>query len=206
MLTVIHNSVKKDKTSIYSNESETEENNLNTSSKILFIILLSLFNTGCGNEMNSKSKIWNFDSIQYSNELYLFQTDDRFGEWGGNTYFIRLYRPNQKDSLRLDYKEYEGKVGPPEPPDVNSNLKINWFSGQPVINEKLGIIATVEELKMISNAIQELLVTKVNNDEFVAMSGIINRIMYSDSSLIVEDYPSISWEEFQKLKRKITME
>jgi len=175
-------------------------------SNISIIILIAVFAVGCGNEVNQKSTNWNFDSIQHNNELYLFHTDDRFGEWGGNTYVIKLYRPAQKEELRIDYKEYEGKAGPPDPPAPNSNDKINWLSGQPIINEKLGLVATVEELKLISTAIQELILTKANNDEFITMSGIVNRIMYSDSSLIVEDYPSTTWEEFQKLKQKIINE
>ncbi len=47
---------------------------------------------GCNNSVESNYSNWNFESIQYQNELYLIQTDDRFGEWGGNTYLIRVYR------------------------------------------------------------------------------------------------------------------
>jgi len=179
---------------------------LNKSFKISIIIILTLFTLRCGNDISQKNTNWNFDSIQHNNELYLFHTDDRFGEWGGNTYVVKLYRPFQKNELRIDYKEYEGKIGPPDPPDANSNEKVNWFSGQSILNEKLGIVATNEELKMISMAIHELLMTKVNNEEFITMSGIVNRIMYSDSSLIIQDYPSTIWKEFQNLKRKITNE
>ena len=75
---------------------------------------------GCKNSVESDSHNWKFESIQYQNELYLIQTDDRFGEWGGNTYLIRVYRENQKEQILIDYKEYEGKAGPPEPPHPDS--------------------------------------------------------------------------------------
>ncbi len=176
------------------------------SAKQLVLILLFITLIGCGNKNNPNTYDWNFDSVQLNKELYLFQTDDRFGEWGGNTYLVRLYRSHQENKLKIDYKEYEGQVGPPEPPDPNSSLKLNWFSGQSILNEVLGIDASNEELNLISNAIQELIKTKVNNDELVSMSGVVNRIMYSDSSMIVEDYPSTNWEQFQKLKHQLLNE
>ena len=129
-------------------------------SNIPVIILLTVFAIGCRTEVNQKSTNWNFDSIQLDNELYLFHTDDRFGEWGGNTYVIKLYRPSQKEELRIDYKEYAGKAGPPDPPDPNSKDKINPYSEQPIIDEKLDIVATDEQLKLISLAIQNLLASK----------------------------------------------
>lgn len=167
------------------------------------ILLICILAIGCNNVEKPKEITFNYDSIGLNNELYLIQTDDRFGEWGGNTSLIRLYRMNEAPELQIDYWEYKGKVGLQAPPDPNSELKIDWFSGQPVLKQKLGILATNAELNLITMAIQELTIIKINNKPFPAMSGIVNRVMYSDSSYILEDYPSTNWEEFQSLKKKL---
>ena len=169
------------------------------------VTLICLLNIQCTTKSQAKSKLLNFDSIQLQNELYLIQTDDKFGEWGGDTYLVRIYRGIQSGNLIIDYIEYKGKVGPQIPPDSNSKLIIDWFTGQPILFEKKGTIANDEFLNLISNAINELIITKVNNGEFVAMAGVVNQVMFSDSSLIIRDYPSTNWDKFHILKNKLKM-
>ena len=169
------------------------------------IILLNSLIVGCNNSVESNFNNWKFESIKYQNELYLIQTDDRFGEWGGNTYLIRVYRENQKEQILIDYKEYEGKAGPPEPPHPDSipNTIIEWLGREPILKEKNRIEASENYLKLIGDAIQELIEIRINNKEFAAMSGVSNRVIYSDSTLIISDYPSTNWGKFQIIKNEI---
>ncbi len=160
---------------------------------------------GCKNSVESDSHNWKFESIQYQNELYLIQTDDRFGEWGGNTYLVRVYRENQTEQILIDYKEYEGKAGPPEPPHPDSipNTIIEWLDREPILKEKNRIKASDNYLKLIGDAIQELIEIRINNKEYAVMSGISNQVIYSDSTLIISDYPSTNWGRFQIIKNEI---
>ena len=171
--------------------------------QILFLTLPLLILSGCSNQNKDKVESYNYNSIQFNTELIMFQIDDKFGEWGGDTYYIKMYRNNESKHLMIDYIEYEGKVGPPAPPDPNSKEKINWFTGLPILFEKKNIIATNQFLELISNSIKELTLAKLNIDKDVAMSGIQNQIMFSDSTLIINDYPSIKWGEFHKMINEI---
>lgn len=175
---------------------------------ILFFIVLYPFEIGCDHSDESNSTNWNFESIQYQNELYLIQTDDRFGEWGGNTYLIRVYRENKTEHILLDYKEYQGEAGPPQPPHPDSipNTILEWLGREPILNEKNKIKASEIYLKLIADAIQELIEIRINNSVFVTMSGVVNRVIYSDSTLIIEDYPSTNWDKFQIVRKKIENE
>ena len=163
---------------------------------------------GCSTSVESNYSNWNFESIRYQNELYLIQTDDRFGEWGGNTYLIRVYRENQTAQLLLDYKEFEGKPGPPQPPHPDSitTTILELLEHEPVLNKKNRIKANESHLKLIAGAIQELMEISINNSEYVTMSGVVNRVLNSDSSLNIVDYPSTNWEKFQTLRNKIEKE
>ena len=167
-----------------------------------------MFAIGCSYSVESKSANWNFESIQYQNELYLIQTDDRFGEWGGNTYLIKVYRENQTKQILLDYKEYGGRLGPPQPPHPDSIPKtyLDWLGREPVLNEKNRIKASETYLKLIADAIQELIEVRINNSEFVTMSGMVNRVIYSDSTLVIVDYPSTTWDKFQIVRNRIENE
>ncbi len=136
----------------------------------------------------------------------MFQTDDKYGEWGGNTYFLKMYRDSNSEQLMIDYTEYQGKAGPPDPPEPNSKEKIYWFTGQPILFESYRLIATKELKAIISSSIQELIAARINNDEFVSMSGVVNHVMYTDSTIIIQDYPSIKWNKFQETINKIKNE
>lgn len=166
--------------------------------QFLSLALLVIIYNGCSNQTKEKNEVLNFSSIQFDNELIMFQTDDKFGEWGGDTYYLKMYRNSKSKQLMIDYIEYRGKAGPPEPPNPKSKEQVNWFSGKPIQFEKKKLLATKELLMLISNSIQQLISARINNAENIAMSGIQNHIMCSDSSILISDYPSINWDKFHK--------
>lgn len=169
--------------------------------QILFLVLVLLMNNACSNQERDKG--FNFSSVQYKNELIMYQTDDKFGEWGGDTYFVRLYRHNQSKELMVDYTKYQGYAGPPSPPDPNAKEQMNLFSGQPIEFERKNIVASNQLLSLVSKSIQELMSARLNNDKYVVMFGISNHVMCSDSTLWIRDYPSISWDKFHELINEI---
>lgn len=140
--------------------------------------------------------------------MYLIQTDDKLGEWGGNSFFVKLYREKKSKKLFLDYKEFEGKAGPPKIAESvdRPNSAEAWFNDQVVRIEKTGIEATEPYLKLISKAIYELLEIKTANNEILSNAGIVNRVKYSDGTLKIRDYPSTNWPRFQEIKDKILTE
>ncbi len=66
------------------------------------------------------------------------------------------------------------------------------------------IQATDEERKLIEQAITELLKRKLSNNDSFGHSGIQNSVVFSDSTLIIKDYPSIRWSSFEKLVHQVT--
>ena len=98
----------------------------------------------------------------------------------------------------------EGK-GPPQPPHLDSipSTIIQWYEQEPIVMEKTRIKVSAKYQKLITDAIQELMELKLNNDQFVAMSGVMNSVIYSDSSLVIRDYPSTDWGKFQIIKNEI---
>lgn len=172
---------------------------------ISFVLLLSVGPLGCIGDQQSNLNKWNYHSIGYTNELYLMQTDDRYGEWGGNTFFLKIYREHETKQILMDYTEYEGREGPRQPPNPDSipSTILEWLEQEPIVTKKTRIKVSAKYQRLIADAIQELIELRVNNDQFVAMSGVVNSVIYSDSSLVVKDYPSTDWEGFQIIRNEI---
>lgn len=144
-------------------------------------------------------------SVNYSKEINLIQTDDRDGEWGGNTFIIRIYKDPESTGLLADYKELENKVETSSPPS-NSNKFDNsnfGYGRKKVIIEKNNISLSDSEKVAIENSIIELIKSKINSKPIPSHSGYVNKIIFSDSTLIVEDYPSIKWSNFKKLQESL---
>ena len=136
-------------------------------------------------------------------DLKLIQTDDRFGEWGGNTYIIRIYK-NSNSELFADYKELKGSIEPPPPPPFNDSTKyLPWYSYKPLIDQKNHIKLKNKQIHLILDAISGLSKQRLSNENF-SHSGIMNEVILKDSSIYIRDYPSYKWVEFQKLKKWLT--
>ena len=145
-------------------------------------------------------------SLDYDQEILLIQTDDRLGEWGGNTFIVKIYREGDSDTVVADYKELEGtKKPPPPPPSPNSSSDLidNWFGYKLILTEINKIRLTENDKKIIEDAIIELTKSRITNDVPFSHSGISNMVVFKDSSLVVEDYPSIKWSNFLKLKKSL---
>ena len=162
-------------------------------------------NTHLEREFELRSDTVQLKSLDYVQEILLIQTDDRLGEWGGNTFIIKIYKEGGTDSVLADYKELEGTMEPPPPPSPipSSDIIDNWFGYKSILTEINKIRLNENDKKIIEAAIIELAESRIKNDIPFSHSGISNTVIFKDSSLIVEDYPSIKWSNFLKLKKSL---
>lgn len=169
--------------------------------KVIAIILAFLI-VSCDSKEKPKAGEIFLQSINEWQELQMIQTDDRYGEWGGNTFIFRIYKKTDSDLILADYKELEGSPDPPPPPDPDSIIK-PWYNYKPVVVEKNALKLSAAELELIQKSILELTIQKLENEDRISHSGISNVVIFQDSSLIIKDYPSIKWSNFQKLKKSV---
>jgi len=168
----------------------------------IFAIFLGFLIASCESQEKSEPEENFLKSLNEWQELQLIQTDDRYGEWGGNTFIFRIYKDADSDSILADYKELEGSPEPPMPPDPDSIIK-PWYDYKPVVMEKKALKLSATEKELIQKSILELTIKKLENEDRISHSGISNAVIFQDSSLIIKDYPSIKWSYFQKLKKSV---
>ena len=165
------------------------------------------------NEFQTDTKY--LELIDFHQELKLVHIDDRLGEWGGNTFIFRIYKDKNSEQIFADYKEFEGTTNPPPPPNPNESSESTkmWYEyGSKLYNydsilvEKNKIKLTLNDKELIENAVIELINHKLKNESIINHSGLHNIVVSKDSSLIIDDYPSINWTNFQKLKKSLIKE
>lgn len=127
--------------------------------------------------------------INHLNKLELLSVDDKCGEWGGNEKQLIIYRDDFKGPLLADYSEKTKNCNNGSVPQVTKSIT--------------RIKVTKEEIKLIIEAINELCESKMDREDYPSHSGIFNRIMLSDSSLIITDFPSVELKKFGELVGKI---
>jgi hypothetical protein len=144
-----------------------------------------------------KTKVLAF--IDNRNDIELSQTDDKYGEWGGDTDLIKIY--SDGDKLYADYYKYLGSKKPPSPPKENEKQK-KWYEYKTLDTKIDSIELNDNEKHLAELSIVELIKYKVRN-ESIQLGGIINKIVSKDSSLIINDCNSIKWKSFQMLKTEL---
>ncbi len=166
--------------------------------KIFTIGLLITFTTLNISCDNRKSNLLNcIDSL---NEIEISHTDDKYGEWGGDTDLILIY--SDGNELYAKYSRYLGSDNSPLPPDENEEPK-KWYEYGKLEFTIDSIRLNYSDKELIEKVIFELLKSRLRNPTSFTNGGIYNYVVTKDSSLIIQDYPSIKWENFQKLKAKL---
>ena len=128
-------------------------------------------------------------NINHVNKLEFLTIDDKCGEWGGNEKQIVFYRDSFDSPLLADYIEKTINCENGNEPKVTKSIK--------------RIKVSKEECKLIIETIIELYEKKLSREDFLAHSGIFNRIMLSDSSMIIQDFPSVELKKYKKLTKEI---
>ncbi|MEQ8475362.1 hypothetical protein [Fulvivirga sp.] len=182
--------------------------------KILLILIIGILFANCANKNDKqdatevtnleKAKAGSQIKLEYIdrwNQVELTQTDDEFGEWGGNSDIIVIYSDGEK--IYANYSRYLGSYEPPKPPNENEKTK-KWYEYKELEKTIDSVELNSEQIELIESAIIELTKLKINSKTYPAHSGIVNTVISRDSSLIIEDYPSKEWQSFQYLKKSIT--
>lgn len=124
--------------------------------------------------------------------MVLSQTDSKCGEWGGDTEIVRVYQKNCSGNILIDYSVIIMDCSDP----------IKQYSENKDVPVKT-IIVDKELETQIEQCVLELTKMKLNNSNYIEHSGIINSVIYSDSTLIIKDYPSKKWLTFENLAERI---
>ncbi|MCB0539126.1 MAG: hypothetical protein KDC52_05655 [Ignavibacteriae bacterium] len=179
--------------------------------RILLALLIGILLANCADKNNEPTDLTNLEKAQGGNEtklefieewnqLELTQTDDKYGEWGGDTDRILIYF-NEKN-IFADYSKYLGSKEPPMPPKENEKPK-KWFEHKKLDYKIDSVKLNTYQLELIEKAIIELTKLRINSKSHPFSSEFVNSVISSDSSLILKNYQSNQWKSFQKLKKSI---
>ncbi|TYB68696.1 hypothetical protein ES676_14535 [Bizionia saleffrena] len=131
--------------------------------------------------------------ISSCTEIELTHTDDKCGEWGGNTEIIRFFKKDCKSEYYIVYSKrlMDCSIDP------ITHYKRKDFDEQKII------LSTKEDRKLLELCIKELTEMKLSNPIIITHSGILNKVTSNDSTLTIKDYPSKEWSNFNRLKKSI---
>jgi hypothetical protein len=132
-------------------------------------------------------------SLNWCSEIELNHTDDKCGEWGGDSETIFVFQKDCKGDFYIEYKK-----------------RIMNCKDDPIIHyqrkdfdKEKTVLLTKEDRILVELCIKELTEMKLSNPNVIAHSGIENKVTLSDSTLVIKDYPSKKWLAFNRLKKHI---
>lgn len=131
--------------------------------------------------------------------LLLYQENSKCGEWGGDIYSIRLH-------FDQDYSKgfHEGEImGQVKVERFNCDtLMRKPYSTKPALVQVKTVRLDEGDKELVKQSIHDLLEDKMTNPVFISHAGIVNRVQLiskSDTTLMIEDYPSNKWQRFHGL-------
>lgn len=128
--------------------------------------------------------------INHINKLKLVYKNDKCGEWGGDRETIVFYRKDFKGSIYADYlKEFRNCEKP--------------YSEEEIKEEKSQIKVIDEDKKFIIEAINQLSTGILARENYPSHRGNYSQVLLSDSSIVIQDFPSIRWTKFEKLRGRL---
>ncbi len=149
----------------------------------------------------NKDRVENYsrrhDPLRYISyqTLIMEYSDDKCGEWGGNTETIKINRLDYNKALIAEYL-YEKK-------DCKDPYNRKQES---VIKERLTRVLDNRAEHLVVSLIRELIEKKLSSEVEPAHGGTRNSIIIDDSTLLIDDYPSGYLVNFEKLKSLIVSE
>ena len=128
--------------------------------------------------------------ISHNTKLTMIGVDDKCGEWGGDSDELILYRDTiDKKTLLADY--------------IKINLTCKGLIKDSILIERIKVSKKAE--KLIIESIKELSEFKIMRKNYPSHIGIYNHIMLSDSTLLIDDFPSKNWISFKKLVLELNL-
>ncbi len=142
------------------------------------------------NSCNGQTETCELNYINDIDKLSLTQRNDKCGEWGGDTKEIVIFRTDFTGQLFATIK-HTVKLCPPVEDEFENFQKEN-------------IKVTKEQQCLIFETIDELSKSKLSRPNFPSHAGYYNQIVLSDSSFVLDDFPSIKWRTFDELFEALT--
>lgn len=149
-------------------------------SYLFFIMVLISCNKNIDNKI--------FDSIRAGDTITLYYQDDKFGEWGGDEFFLKVFIDKSKNSFVADLQQKEML-------SANPNLAKK-------IKECKNIKFEESNLRNLDLAIKELFYQKKEN-KISCNSGFHSYIKNNNDSIIISVYSSSRWNSFEDLIKNI---
>jgi hypothetical protein len=157
--------------------------------KNLYILGILLFFTSC----NPKDNPERLRFINQFNTLKLSYQNNKCGEWGGDIETLIVYRDNYEGPLFVDYlkqmKDCQYPVGEFFKSETKNRIQVSAKSQQ-----------------LIVESINQLSTKKLSRANIISHSGLFSQVIMSDSSMILNDFPSARWTKFEELTEELLKE
>jgi hypothetical protein len=129
--------------------------------------------------------------INHINTLKLVYKNKKCGEWGGDRETITIYRKEFKGEMYADYLIEIRDCSDPYSEDKKER--------------KNGIKISDDDKKLILDSVKQLAEGILSRENYPAHSGYYSEVMMKDSSVVLNDFPSIRWTKFEELSKKLTV-
>ncbi|WP_207424914.1 hypothetical protein [Desertivirga brevis] len=122
--------------------------------------------------------------------LLVYQ-NHKCGEWGGDIETIKIYRTTLKGDIYADYllETLDCK-------DIDSRIR-------KIENRKKKIKLSESDKARVIESLSQLAKGILSREVYPAHSGYFSKAILSDSSIVIEDFPSIKWTQFEQLRAAI---
>ena len=131
-------------------------------------------------------------SLRYilpKDSLKLIIINDNCGEWGGKEESIVVYRSVFAGPLFANYTQ------------INKDCKTGKQTRD--TNSKRGIRLNERNQQLIIECINELCENKLSRENRPSHSGLFCQVIVTDSSIIINDFPSANWNKFNQLRAQL---
>ncbi len=176
--------------------------------KILILISAIFLICSCNNSSETESvPIKKYlEGIDDYKNLFLVFNDGRYGEFGGNSYEIKIYKKRNDPRLFADYREYEATTDPPPPPDRNdyNSIMRPLYLRFPVIDSTIEIKINEFQKELAEKAVFELINNQLNVENAIpGFYGESYFVYTSNYTLRISDGKPNNWKNYKLLKQSL---
>ena len=132
--------------------------------------------------------------IRFGDTLRFEHENAKCGEWGGDIEVILIYRGNFTDKIWAVYTKIIMNC---DGEDIDNPGKEQF----PKVHKRVSI--GLDEQQLVKQCIEEIIDNRLKRKPQFTAAGIRNVISLNDCSLIIKDYPSIEWKQFEILRDKL---
>ncbi len=156
---------------------------------LLFALILNACSFKVSEEIKNNSPL---NYIESYSKLSLETINERCGEWGGDKELIIIYRDLRQD---IFYADYFKEIINCDDPYADSSKNNMTYAKR--------ITMDLAAQKLAKECVEQLVEFKLQDRKIPVHSGINNSAIISDSSFILNYYPSRNWDLFFKLRDRL---